>query len=123
MKSEKYKRRTIRLTPFVDNELSIIANKNKVTVNKLVADIIMVHIAELDKISNENNVATILKNLENIDNNINDLQKKYNWLNSLTKQIFINSGFAKNRDADEDSTYKEFVNERYKNKYETNYNA
>jgi len=121
MTNDKYKRRTIRLTPFVDNELSIIANK--ITVNKLVADIIMVHIAELDKITNQNNVTTILKSLENIDNNINDLQKKCNWLNSLTKQIFINSGFAKNRDANEDSTYKEFVNKRYNSKYETNYNA
>lgn len=123
MISEKYKRRTIRLEPFVDNELGIIADKNAITVNKLVSNIILEHITELDKINNVNNVETILKKLEDLESNINDLQKKCNWLNILTKQIFINSGFAKNRKEEEDNIYKEFVNKRYDDKYEKKYNS
>lgn len=115
---ERYKRRTIRLSPFVDNELIAIAKKNNITVNKLVSEIIMYHINELDKINNVSNVSVILNNLDNIQNDINELNKRYNWLNSLTKQIFINSGFAKNREASEDFAYNEFVNKRSKDKYE-----
>lgn len=123
MIDERYKRRTIRLSPFVDEELLAIANKNNISVNKLVSEIIMYHINELDRINNVSNVATILNSLENLQNNINDLQKKCNWLNTLTKQIFINSGFARNRDEREDSTFQDFVDKKYKNKYEKNYNA
>ena len=123
MIDERYRRRTIRLSPFVDEELIAIANKNNISVNKLVSEIIIYHINELDKVNNVSNVATILNNLEVIQNNINDLQKKYNWLNALTKQIFINSGFARNRDAKDDTTFNDFVNNRYKNKYETKFNS
>lgn len=123
MIDERYRRRTIRLSPFVDEELIAIANKNNMSVNKLVSEIIIYHINELDKVNNVSNVATILNNLEVIQNNINDLQKKYNWLNALTKQIFINSGFARNREAKDDTTFNDFVNNRYKNKYETKFNS
>lgn len=123
MIDERYRRRTIRLSPFVDEELIAIANKNNISVNKLVSEIIIYHINELDKVNNVSNVATILNNLEVIQNNINDLQKKYNWLNALTKQIFINSGFARNREAKDDTTFNDFVNNRYKNKYETKFNS
>jgi len=123
MIDERYRRRTIRLSPFVDEELIAIANKNNISVNKLVSEIIIYHINELDKVNNVSNVATILNNLEVIQNNINDLQKKYNWLNALTKQIFINSGFARNREAKDDTTFNDFVSNRYKNKYETKFNS
>ncbi len=123
MIDERFKRRTIRLSPFVDDELLAIANKNNISVNKLVSEIIMYHINELDRVNNVSNVATILNSLENLQSNINDLQKKCNWLNTLTKQIFINSGFARNRDEREDSTFQDFVDKKYKNKYEKNYNA
>lgn len=123
MIDERYRRRTIRLSPFVDEELIAIANKNNISVNKLVSEIIIYHINELDKVNNVSNVATILNNLEVIQSNINDLQKKYNWLNALTKQIFINSGFARNREAKDDTTFNDFVNNRYKNKYETKFNS
>lgn len=120
---EKFKRRTIRLSPFVDNELFAIANKNNISVNKLVSDIIMYHINELDRVNNVSNVTTILNNLENLQNSVNDLQRKYNWLNALTKQIFLNSGFARNRDEREDNTFQDFINKKYKNKYEKTYNS
>ena len=123
MIDERFKRRTIRLSPFVDDELLAIANKNNISVNKLVSEIIMYHINELDRVNNVSNVATILNSLENLQSNINDLQKKCNWLNTLTKQIFINSGFARNRDERVDSTFQDFVDKKYKNKYEKNYNA
>lgn len=123
MTSEKFKRRTIRLEPFVDNELGIIANKNAITINKLVSNIILEHITELDKINNVSNIETILKKLEDLESNINNLQKKCNWLNLIIKQIFINSGFAKNRKEEEDNIYKEFVNKRYDDKYDKKYNS
>ena len=123
MINEKMKRRTIRLSPFVDNELMAIATKNKMTVNKLISEIIMYHIDELDKVNNVNNVATILNNIENLQKDINDLQKKYNWLNALTKQIFVNSGFVRNRDINSDQVFNDFVSNRFKEKYETKYNA
>ena len=87
MTSEKFKRRTIRLEPFVDNELGIIANKNAITINKLVSNIILEHITELDKINNVSNIETILKKLEDLESNINNLQKKCNWLNLIINQI------------------------------------
>ena len=123
MQSEKLKRRTIRLSPILDNELNMIAEKNKVTVNKLIADLIKYYINDLDKTDSANNILLILKNLENLQNDVNDLQKKYAWLNSLTKQIFVNSGFVRNRDIDTDQVYNDFVKNRYKNKYETKFNA
>lgn len=123
MIDERFKRRTIRLSPFVDNELLAIANKNNISVNKLVSEIIMYHINELDRVNNVSNVSTILNSLENLQKNLNDLQKKCNWLNTLTKQIFINSGFARNRDEREDSIFQDFVDKKYRNKYEKNYNA
>ena len=64
MENEFCKRRTIRLTPIIDNELIRIASKNKMSVNKLIAEIILYHISELDKVNNVNNVATILNDLD-----------------------------------------------------------
>lgn len=123
MSDERLKRRTIRLSPFVDNELNEIAKKNNITVNKLVSELIKYHIEELDKVNNINNVATILNSLENIDKRINEIQKRCNWLDTLTKQIFLNSGFARNRNTSDDPIYNEFVNKYYKGKYDTDYNA
>ena len=70
MIDEKYKRRTIRLSPFVDKELLAVANKNNISANKLVSEIIMYYINELDRVNNVSNVATILNSLENLQNNV-----------------------------------------------------
>ena len=121
--NEKLKRRTIRLSHLLDSELNIIAKKNKVTVNKLISELIKYHINELDSVDETNNISLILKKVEILQKDINDLQKKYNWLNALTKQIFANSGFAKNRDINSDPTFNDFVNNKYKDKYETKFNA
>lgn len=123
MTNEKLKRRTIRLPHFVDNELLVVAEKNNITVNKLVADIISYHINELDRIDNVNNVSAILDKLETIQNDMEDFKKKYHWLNALVKQIFVNSGFRMNRNLKEDPVFNEFVNSNHKEKYETKYNA
>ena len=93
-----------------------------ITVNKLVAELIMYHINELDKVNNVSNVSTILNKLELLQNDMDDFKKKYHWLNALTKQIFVNNGFRMNRDLS-DPIYQEFVNKRYKDKYETKYNS
>ncbi len=123
MTDERFKRRTIRLSPFVDSELVAIAEKNNITVNKLVSELIAYHINELDKVNNVGNVATILNKLESLQNDMDDFKKKYHWLNALTKQIFVNSGFRLNRDLKDDPIFNEFVNTRYKEKYETKYNS
>ena len=123
MSNERLKRRTIRLSPFVDNELNEIAKKNNITVNKLVSELIKYHIEELDKVNNISNVATILNSLENMNKQINEIQKKCNWLDTLTKQIFLNSGFARNRNTSDDPIYNEFVNKYYKGKYDKDFNA
>lgn len=123
MTNERLKRRTIRLSPFVDSELVAIAEKNNITVNKLVSELIMYHINELDKVNNISNVATILEKLETLQNDMEDFKKKYHWLNALVKQIFVNSGFRLNRNLKDDQVFNEFVNSRYKEKYETKYNS
>lgn len=123
MTDERYKRRTIRLSPFVDSELVAIAKKNNITVNKLVSELIAYHINELDKVNNIGNVATILNKLESLQNDMDDFKKKYHWMNALIKQIFVNSGFRLNRNLKDDPIFNEFVNTRYKEKYETKYNS
>lgn len=123
MSETTYRRRTIRLSPFIDEELKIIAHKNNMTVNSLVAEIIKYHINDLDKINNINNVSTIINNLDNIDKKIEDLQKKYNWLNSLTKQIFVNSGFAKNRKLNDDTAFQDFLNKWERKNYDKDFNS
>lgn len=118
MSEEKTKRRTIRLSHFVDNELIAIAEKNNINVNKLISEIIMYHIDELDKVNNVGNVATILKKLESLENDMEYFKKKYHWINSLLKQIFVNEGYRVNRDLS-DPIYQEFVTKRYKEKYDS----
>ena len=75
--NEKLKRRTIRLSPLLDSELNIIAKKNKVTVNKLISELIKYHINELDSVDETNNISLILKKVEILQKDINDLQKKH----------------------------------------------
>ena len=76
MNEEKIRRRTIRLSPFVDEELNEIAKKNKMSVNKLIGELVVYHINELDKINNVSNVAVILNNLDNLQKEVVDKKKK-----------------------------------------------
>ncbi len=123
MNEEKIRRRTIRLSPFVDEELNEIAKKNKMSVNKLIGELIVYHINELDKINNVSNVAVILNNLDNLQKEVVDLQKKCNWLNILVRQIFVNSGFARNQNFKEDEVYQNFVRNYYNERYEKKFDS
>ena len=121
--NEITKRRTIRLSSILDNELNAIAKKNKISVNKLIADFIKYNINNIEKANAENDLYSINENIKIIKKEIEDLQKKYYWLNALTKQIFANSGFVRNRDINSDPTFNDFVNNRFKEKYDTKFNA
>lgn len=123
MNEEKIRRRTIRLSPFVDEELNEIAKKNKMSVNKLIGELVVYHINELDKINNVSNVAVILNNLDNLQKEVVDLQKKCNWLNILVRQIFVNSGFARNQNFKEDEVYQNFVRNYYNERYEKKFDS
>ena len=123
MNEEKIWRRTIRLSPFVDEELNEIAKKNKMSVNKLIGELVVYHINELDKINNVSNVAVILNNLDNLQKEVVDLQKKCNWLNILVRQIFVNSGFARNQNFKEDEVYQNFVRNYYNERYEKKFDS
>ena len=123
MNEEKIRRRTIRLSPFVDEEINEIAKKNKMSVNKLIGELIVYHINELDKINNVSNVAVILNNLDNLQKEVVDLQKKCNWLNILVRQIFVNSGFARNQNFKEDEVYQNFVRNYYNERYEKKFDS
>ena len=114
MTSEKFKRRTIRLSPIIDKELEIIAKKTHITVNKLVSELINYNINDLDRVDNTITISYILELLQTINNNINDLQKKSYWLSELSKQMFVNSGFVKNLDIKNDKVFNDFINNRYK---------
>lgn len=116
MSEKNTKRRTIRLSTFVDNELVAIAEKNKINVNKLISEIILYHIDELGKVNNVANVSTILNKLETLENDMEYFKQKYHWINALLKQIFVNEGYRKNNDLS-DPIYQEFVNKKFKNKY------
>ena len=120
---DKVKRRTIRLSPMIDNELEILAKKNHTSVNQLVVELIKYNINQVDKVDETINLSKIIELLELTNKNIEDLQRKCNWLNDLTKQIFVNSGFVKNGNAKNDQVYIDFVNNWYKNKYEEKYNS
>ena len=61
MTIEKFKRRTIRLSPIIDKELEIIAKKNHITVNKLVSELITYNINDLDKVYNTITISNILE--------------------------------------------------------------
>ena len=123
MTNNNYKKRTIRLSPIIDSELSIIAEKNNISVNKLITELIMYHINELDKVNNKSDLSMLLEKLEKLQSDMEDFKKKYHWLNALVKQIFVNSGFRLNRNLKDDQVFNEFVNSRYKEKYETKYNS
>lgn len=123
MTSEKFKRRTIRLSPIIDKELEIIAKKNHITVNKLVSELITYNINDLDKVDNTITISNILELLQTINNNIKDLQKNSYWLSELSKQIFVNSGFVKNLDIKNDKAFNDFISNRYKEKYEEKFNS
>ena len=123
MNEERIRRRRIRLSLFVDEELNEIAKKNKMSVNKLIGELIVYHINELDKINNVSNVAVILNNLDNLQKEVVDLQKKCNWLNILVRQIFVNSGFARNQNFKEDEVYQNFVRNYYNERYEKKFDS
>ena len=123
MNEEKIRRRTIRLSPLVDEKLNEIDKKNKMSLNKLIGELVVYHINELDKINNVSNVAVILNNLDNLQKEVVDLQKKCNWLNILVRQIFVNSGFARNQNFKEDEVYQNFVRNYYNERYEKKFDS
>ena len=100
-----------------------IAKKNKMSVNKLIGELGVYHINELDKINNVSNVAVILNNLDNLQKEVVDLQKKCNWLNTLVRHIFVNSGFARNQNFKEDEVYQNFVRNYYNERYEKKFDS
>ena len=116
MSEKNTKRRTIRLSNFVDNELVAIAEKNNVNVNKLISEIILYHIDELGKVNNVANVSTILNKLDLLEKDMEFFKQKYYWINALLKQMFVNEGYRKNNDSS-DPMYQEFVNKIFKNRY------
>ena len=113
MSENLYFRKNVRLPHYIGNELEIISKKNKISVNKLIQDILINYLAEYNGIENKIDFKELLLKIDKIENQLVSLQKNYSWLNSLTKQIFVNSGFARNRNLKEDLVYQEFVNSRY----------
>lgn len=111
--SDLYYRKNVRLPNYIGSELEIISNQNKISVNKLIQDIIINYLKDYKDIENKIDLKELSSRIEKIENQLTSLQKNYSWLNSLTKQIFVNSGFAKNRNIKEDLVYQEFVNNRY----------
>lgn len=113
MKENLYYRKNVRLPYLVSQELENIAKKNKISVNKLIKDILVSHIAEYSNIEERINMKSLEDKLNSMEKQLIELNKNYGWLNRLTKQIFVNSGFAKNRKSKDDFVFQEFVNSKY----------
>lgn len=110
---DKQIKTTFRLSETNSNALKYTAKKNHITVNKLVNEIISYHMSDLEKINNKDNINQIMNKLEQLEKSLIDLQKNNIFQKELLKQLFINSGFPKNRDSKEDKVYQEFIKQKY----------
>lgn len=108
-------RKTIRIPKMFNEELTLIAKEKGITFNALIENILYCYI---NNISELNNSGQILKKLDEIQNDIDNQNRKQNWTNLIVKQIFLNSGFPRNRTLQEDKVFNEFIKEHYKQKHE-----
>lgn len=108
-------RKTIRIPKMFNEELTIIAKEKGITFNALIENILYCYI---NNISELNNSGQILKKMDSIQNDIDNLSRKNNWVSLMVKQMFLNSGFPRNRTVSEDKAFNDFVEQHYKKKYE-----
>lgn len=99
-------RKTLRIPKVFDEELTRIAKENKITFNALIVNILYGY---MNNFNHLNESAMILKKLNEIHNDIDKNAKKNNWTNLIVKQIFLNSGFPRNRKVSDDKTFMEFA--------------
>ncbi len=111
---------TFRLSETNSNALKYTAKKNHITVNKLMNEIISYQMKDLEKINNKDNINQIMNKLEQLEKSLIDLQKSNIFQKELLKQLFINSGFPKNRNSKEDPVYQEFIKQKYDKNTENN---
>jgi len=107
-------RKTIRIPSMFNEELTRIAKEKKLTFNGLIINILYHYMNKVGELSDS---GAILKKLNDIHNDIDKQTKKNSWTNLIVKQIFLNSGFPRNRKISEDKTFNDFV-ESHKDKYE-----
>ncbi len=117
MKNENNIRQTIRISQLLYDKLNIIAKENQMSVNKLIVNILNYYIDSF-KTNNTNNINNnfkeVLISIENVVNKIDKINGKLNSQFDLTKQVFLNSGFRKNRTEKEDDIYREYISSKYK---------
>ena len=100
---------TVRITKLNSEALKIIAKEKNSTVTNMVNESIAYYINNLKDTNDYEVKKDIIYKLENIENGLVDLKKKNIWLTNLVKQIFVNSGFPKNRNVKDDLVFQEYI--------------
>ena len=99
------KKLTIRLDDYLYDELYIIADKENVSVNKVVANIL---------IQSFNSEIPIRERLDEIINVLNEIKRKQNSHFKLSKQHFVNQGYFENLNPKNDKCYIALMEEKDK---------
>lgn len=97
------KKLTIRLDDYLYDELYIIADKENVSVNKVVANIIFQSL---------NSDIPIKERLDDIINVLNEIKIKQNSHFKLSKQHFVNQGYFENLNPKNDKCFNSLMEEK-----------
>lgn len=114
MNEEKNVRQTIRISPTLYDKLNVLAKENDMSVNKLIVSILNYYIDTFNVKQANNNFIEILNSVKEIDKKIDKIDSKFNNQLDLSKQIFLNNGFRKNRTEKEDEIYQEYISMKFK---------
>lgn len=107
-------RKTIRISESLYNKLNILAKENNMSVNKIISNILNYYIDSFNVDEMNNRFVEVLNNLQIINKKIEKLDGKLNNQFDISKQIFLNSGFQKNRTEKDDDIYREYITMKYK---------
>ena len=103
-------RKTLRIPKVFDEELTKIAKENKMTFNALIINILYSY---MNNFNHLNEMAIISKKLDKLEEQASKNEKKLKWQTKLLTQLFVNSGFPRNRTMKEDKAYNDLMKNYY----------
>ncbi len=103
------KKLTIRIEDYIYDRLSLVANDNHTSINKVVASILQKFIDEPKEI---NYLKELNNKLKNISENIEKISKRQYKHFKISQQHFANFGYLSNADVREDKCLQEILNYR-----------
>lgn len=107
---------TLRVKDDLWQEIVFVAEKNNVSINKLINDILKYYIDKYEsRILNDEDIVEF--KINKLEEQLNYLKGKNYYITRLLEQLFVNSGFASNIKVSENKLLNDFQ-KSIKDKYE-----